>query len=226
MDEQASQWQNPRGEWEMAKRLRGENRQDLFRLQQSTVCGESPLTVGYIVTLNDPRSQIWFSSGYGLVQSFKAAETAIFNQVYPFGGYTGYVRVIDSQKNWQEQLFKVCVDEPPRRSLLTNFSQTKAAGHVAVGASQGLDVSFTVATSGPVEQIIWNFGDGGKGSGAETSYTYKSARAEPFEGTVSVFGAAKEESRSFKVIMKEFKMRKSTKSPITGHNAYSSFSVF
>ena len=214
-DNQVTEWQHPDPDWEITKRLHGKEKSDLFEFEQSVICGEGNLTVGFIVTLKDPRSQIWFDSGYGLRQSFNVAETAIFNQVYPFGGYTGYVRVIDSDKNWQEKKFKVCVDEPQSRIFLTNFSQTKAAGHVAPGATgSGLDVSFSVATTGAEKQIKWDFGDGGSDEGVEASHIYKSARKEPFIGSVNFFqNGLSVENISFNVIMKEFKLRKGTNIP-------------
>ena len=228
-DNQVSEWQYPDPDWEITTRLRGKEKSDLFEFEQSVICGEGNLTVGFIVTLKNSRSQIWFDSGHGLRQSFQLAETAIFNQVYPFGGYTGYVRVIDSDKNWQEKKFKVCVDEPQSRIFLTNFTQTKAAGHVVPGMiGSGLDVTFGVSTTGSGKQIKWNFDDGGAPEeGARKSHIYKSARKEPFIGSVNYFQNGKSvEEITFKVIMKEFKPRKEGNIPKLHDDPNRSWIVF
>ena len=201
-----------RTRWAEAMGLRGEPKHDLFELRQSVVCGIEPLQVGFIITLKYPRSFVWFDSGNRFNKSFKTAETAIFNQEYGFGGYTGYVRVIDNEKNWQEELFKVCVDRPPKGGLITSFSQTKAAGHVAIREDgrpvegTGLDVSLAITRSGS-GTVYWNFDDDTKEPNGKDTTSHRYEKEGTFNGSVTVTGNGKD-SRNFPVIIKEFRVRK------------------
>jgi len=196
--------------WKTKTKHTATQQKNLFELEKTPDSGASPLTVGFIVTVKDPRSHLWFNSGNGHKESFTLAETAIFNETYYFGGYTGYVRVINKKKTkWHAVNFRICVDETPKGELITNFDQTKAAGHVAVGVEgSGLDVSCKISWSIPGE-IDWNFGDKEKDSvrsgGLEQSHIYK--KPGTFEGKVTVSKPRKkDEFRKFPVIMKEFKM--------------------
>ena len=201
------------GHWgQYVTKRRAQRSKDLFELQMTPDSGASPLTVGFIVTVKDPRSHLWFNSGNSNhKQSFTLAETAIFNETYGFGGYTGYVRAINKKKTkWHEVNFRICVDETPKGELITNFEQTKAAGHVAVGVEgSGLDVSCKISWSIP-GKIDWNFGDKERDSvirngGLEESHIYK--KGGTFEGKVTVSKPGKkDEFRKFPVIMEEFKM--------------------
>lgn len=203
---------------------RGKKRKGLVECRQSTESGFSPLVVGFIFSLKDPHGEIWFDSGNGYQKHFKGGETVIFNRRYGFGGFTAKVMVVDSNRDWEEKVFKVCVDESPKGELIVKFFQGKAAGHVAEGVvGSGLQVDFTISSSVYVKQFNWNFGDKVTKKSKYTKlpniqtrrnrvahYTYVTGRKTPYKGSVEVIGDRLHvpEKRKFSVIMKKLEKGK------------------
>lgn len=192
--------------WPDVENLRGEKQDDLFELKQSVETGFNPLTVGLILSITDPRSQVWFRSGNGLNDYFVGGKTAIYNPTYNTGDYKGAVLVIDSKKNYQTETFSVHVEPTQKGILITNFTHTKAAGHVAEDVvGSGLQATFSITSSVYVKRIVWNYGDGKIEDGMESEghNTYKQGR--DFEGCVIAYGdgTIPEESRTWKIIMKK-----------------------
>ncbi len=192
--------------WPDPETLGGEKSSDLFELEQSLESGFNPLPVGLILSIKDPRSQVWFKSGNGLNDYFKGGKTAIYNPTYNTGDYEGAVLAIDSKKNYKTQTFKVHVEPTQKGRLIENFMQSKAAGHVAEDVvGSGLQAAFSIASSVYVKRIVWKYGDGKieDGSESEGHNTYK--QGGHFNGSVIAYGdgTMPEESRTWKIIMKK-----------------------
>lgn len=191
--------------WPDPETLRGKERSDLFELEQSLDSGFNPLPVGLILSIKDPRSQVWFKSGNGLNDYFVGGKTAIYNPTYHTGDYEGAVLVIDSEKNYKTQTFKVHVEPTQKGRLIENFMQSKAAGHVAEDiVGSGLQATFSISSSVYVKRIVWKYGDGKieDDMEAEGHNTYK--QGGPFEGSVMAYsdGTIPKESRTWRIIMK------------------------
>lgn len=141
-----------------------ESKSNLFDFEpKGDRSGISPLSVGVIVTVKDPRSEVYFDPGSGIASTAGGGHKRIFNHVYGTGDYTACVTVRrvrrNEKKEWQTKKFQVHVDPRPFNGIIKNFFQGKAAGQYATGAT-GLDVDFSIALDITPKAIEWFFEPG------------------------------------------------------------------
>ena len=187
-------------------------RKGLFDLRLSTNFGVSPVTVGFIVKVKDPRDTVWFESGDGtrIEAPFQKGHYRIFNHTYyGKGEYWGcFTALTKRDQFWQTKMFKVYVSEPTRERgcLITNFMQSIAAGQVGKGSS-GLDVAVSIANGRAAKKIVWRFEHDKKpheGTKLVAHHVYK--QPGKWRGNVTAYDfEEKKDSRYFSVIMAPMK---------------------
>lgn len=134
-----------------------EKQDGIFEVQVSAKCGINPHTVGFIVSVKEPKTKVWYKLCEDRVEKYVLiTKSQSFNFTYPGSGiFRGYFIARDKNHFWRKIGFEITVDENSAKpgDIITNFYQGKAVG------IKDLDVCFSIASGRALDRVDWIFDD-------------------------------------------------------------------
>lgn len=155
----------------------------ITNVSNSVLSGESPLTVGFSISILDPTSTIAWNFGDPNASAANPntdSDLVVNHSYFTAGTYTVTLTVTSSLYGQQVKTFTVTVTAPPASALTTNLYVSETSGPAP------LLVTFSMALDFVQSSIVWTFGDGHSNNQnvLATENTY--AKPGTYNGSVTI----------------------------------------